>query len=137
MVLCHATFPSSCFVRLTFFGAAQEVTGSMFVLELDAGTLLIDCGLVQGRRAESRQRNRVLPAAVTAADAAILTHAHLGRAPLIPDRATNPLGPSRRERRDQLDARWRGLYKLRVDVSAPPDCTRGCMIFAAPDRERK
>ena len=71
-------------MRLTFFGAAQEVTGSMFVLELDAGTLLIDCGLVQGRRAESRQRNRELPAAATAADAAILTHAHIDHSGNLP-----------------------------------------------------
>lgn len=71
-------------MRLTFLGAAQEVTGSMFVLEVDAGTLLIDCGMVQGRRAESRQRNRELPAATIAADAAILTHAHIDHSGNLP-----------------------------------------------------
>jgi metallo-beta-lactamase family protein len=71
-------------VKLTFFGAAEEVTGSMFLLELEAGTLLVDCGLFQGRRAEARERNRRLPAAVVAADAAILTHAHIDHSGNLP-----------------------------------------------------
>ena len=71
-------------MRLTFFGAAQEVTGSMFLLELDAGTILVDCGMFQGRRAESRQRNRQLPPQVIAADAAILTHSHLDHSGNLP-----------------------------------------------------
>ncbi|HVJ15280.1 MAG TPA: MBL fold metallo-hydrolase, partial [Polyangiaceae bacterium] len=71
-------------MRLTFFGAAQEVTGSMALLETSGGSVLIDCGLFQGRREESRRRNRELPRAALAADAVILTHAHLDHAGSLP-----------------------------------------------------
>src|SRR5688572_12132015 len=71
-------------MRLTFFGAAQEVTGSMALLETSHGSVLVDCGLFQGRRDESRRRNRELPAAVLGADAVILTHAHLDHAGSLP-----------------------------------------------------
>ncbi len=71
-------------MRLTFYGAAQEVTGSMALLETSAGTLLIDCGLFQGRRDESRRRNRDLPRAVIDANAVILTHAHLDHSGSLP-----------------------------------------------------
>ncbi|MBS1121073.1 MAG: Metallo-beta-lactamase family protein, RNA-specific [Deltaproteobacteria bacterium] len=71
-------------MRLTFLGAAEEVTGSMFLLELESGTILIDCGMFQGRRAESRQRNRELPAEAVAADAMILTHSHIDHSGNLP-----------------------------------------------------
>jgi metallo-beta-lactamase family protein len=71
-------------VRLTFLGAAQEVTGSMFLLEVGSGSILVDCGFFQGRREESRRRNRVLPAEATGASAAILTHAHIDHSGGLP-----------------------------------------------------
>ena len=48
-------------MRLTFWGAAQTVTGSMHLLEYEGGRVLMDCGLFQGRRAEASQRNREFP----------------------------------------------------------------------------
>lgn len=70
--------------RLTFLGAAREVTGSMLLVETDRASILIDCGMYQGRRAESRARNARLPAAACRADAVILTHAHVDHSGSLP-----------------------------------------------------
>ena len=67
-----------------FLGAAQEVTGSMHLVETSAGKLLIDCGMYQGRRDESRARNKRLPPEAVAADAVILTHAHIDHSGSLP-----------------------------------------------------
>ena len=37
-------------MKLTFHGAAQEVTGAMHLLEVNGQRILLDCGLYQGRR---------------------------------------------------------------------------------------
>jgi metallo-beta-lactamase family protein len=71
-------------MRIKFLGAAQTVTGSMHLLETTRGTLLIDCGLFQGRREESRRRNRDLPPEAVRADALILSHAHIDHSGSIP-----------------------------------------------------
>lgn len=71
-------------VRLTFHGAAEEVTGSLLRIELPSGSLLVDCGMFQGRRAEARRRNEFLPPEAIQADAAILTHAHIDHSGNLP-----------------------------------------------------
>ena len=71
-------------MRLRFLGAAQEVTGSLLLVEVASRTLVVDCGMFQGRRDESRQRNRQLPPDAVAADAAILTHAHIDHSGSLP-----------------------------------------------------
>ncbi len=71
-------------VNVRFLGAAREVTGSMHLVETPAGKILIDCGMHQGRRDESRERNRVLPKEAIAADAVILTHAHIDHSGSLP-----------------------------------------------------
>ena len=48
-------------MRLTFHGAAQEVTGSMHLLEVNGQRILLDCGLYQGRRGETYERNLKFP----------------------------------------------------------------------------
>ena len=48
-------------IDLTFLGAAQTVTGSKHLLRTSRAVVLLDCGLVQGRRRESFERNRNLP----------------------------------------------------------------------------
>ncbi|MCH6547768.1 MAG: MBL fold metallo-hydrolase [Gemmatimonadetes bacterium] len=72
-------------MKLTFWGAARTVTGSKHLLELDNGTrLLLDCGLFQGRRAESRERNSDFGFDAASIDAVLLSHAHIDHAGLLP-----------------------------------------------------
>ncbi len=72
--------------RITFHGAAGEVTGSMHLLEIGATKVLLDCGLFQGRREEARVKNTGFPLEAHEIDAVILSHAHIdhcGRLPLL------------------------------------------------------
>jgi metallo-beta-lactamase family protein len=72
-------------MRVTFHGAAQTVTGSKHLVELESGTrLLLDCGLFQGRRAESEAKNRKLPFDARTIDAVLLSHAHIDHSGLLP-----------------------------------------------------
>src|SRR5215470_1744308 len=80
-------FPTESYgwtMRLKFLGAAQTVTGSMHLLETASGRLLVDCGMVQGKREESRAKNSHLPPEALSADALILTHAHIDHSGSIP-----------------------------------------------------
>lgn len=72
------------FMHVTFLGAAQTVTGSMHLLETKNGRILIDCGLFQGKREESRRKNRTLPPAAVQADVLLLSHAHIDHSGSIP-----------------------------------------------------
>jgi len=66
-------------------GAAQTVTGSMHMLEINGARILLDCGLFQGRRKESFRRNRQLPFDARELDAVILSHAHIDHSGNIPN----------------------------------------------------
>ncbi|MDE3085685.1 MAG: MBL fold metallo-hydrolase [Acidobacteriota bacterium] len=69
---------------LSFLGAAGTVTGSRFLLETEAGRVLVDCGLFQGLR-ELRQRNWApFPVDPASIDAVILTHAHVDHCGYLP-----------------------------------------------------
>ena len=47
-------------MKITFWGAAQTVTGSMHLCEAGGREYLLDCGQYQGRRKEAEQLNRLL-----------------------------------------------------------------------------
>lgn len=71
---------------LTFLGAVEGVTGSMYLLHSEQSTVLLDCGLYQGRREEEAKNEEPLPFDVSKLDAVVLSHAHLdhsGRLPLL------------------------------------------------------
>lgn len=73
-------------MKITFWGAAQTVTGSMHHLEADGKRYLLDCGMYQGRRKEAEERNRRFPFAARSIDGVILSHAHIdhsGNLPLL------------------------------------------------------
>jgi metallo-beta-lactamase family protein len=71
-------------VKLTFWGAAGAVTGSMHQLEVDGKRYLLDCGLAQGRRKEADQKNRHIPFDPRSIDAVILSHAHIDHSGNLP-----------------------------------------------------
>jgi metallo-beta-lactamase family protein len=71
-------------VYLEFYGAAEEVTGSLHRLHVGGLDIALDCGLFQGHRAEANRLNRELPDWATAARALVLSHAHLDHSGNIP-----------------------------------------------------
>lgn len=73
-------------MQIEFAGAAREVTGSCHILRVGGKTVLLDCGMFQGRREESREKNAKLPLPVAEIDAIVLSHAHIdhsGRLPFL------------------------------------------------------
>ena len=73
-------------MKLTFFGATHEVTGSCYLLEVNNRRILIDCGLFQGSPAGEKRNHEKFPFEPSSIDALILTHAHIdhsGRIPLL------------------------------------------------------
>lgn len=71
-------------MKLTFCGANRTTTGSRHLLEINGQQLLLDCGMYQGRRAESIAWNSKMPFDSARVDALILSHAHIDHSGLIP-----------------------------------------------------
>lgn len=71
-------------MKLTFWGAAREVTGSKHLLEVGGRRLLLDAGFFQGHRGEAEEKNRNLPFRGEDIDAIILSHGHLDHCGAIP-----------------------------------------------------
>ncbi|MBN2361993.1 MAG: MBL fold metallo-hydrolase [Deltaproteobacteria bacterium] len=74
-------------VKLSFLGAARQVTGSKYLLEVDGHRLLIDCGMYQEWKLKTRNW-QPLPVPPDSIDAVLLTHAHLDHSGWLP-RAVN------------------------------------------------
>lgn len=73
-------------MKLTFYGAAKEVTGSQHMLQVNGKNVLLDCGMFQGHRKEAAQKNCELLYDPKEIDNMVLSHAHLdhcGRIPYI------------------------------------------------------
>ncbi len=71
-------------MKITFFGAAGEVTGSQHLIECGKLRVLLDCGLFQGHRAESRHKNQTFGCTPPELDAVILSHAHIDHCGNLP-----------------------------------------------------
>lgn len=73
-------------MKLQFFGAAAEVTGSCHILHINGRRVLLDCGLIQGSRKDEARNADPFPFEASEIDAVVLSHAHLdhcGRLPLL------------------------------------------------------
>jgi metallo-beta-lactamase family protein len=69
-----------------FLGGAGEVTGSMHVLNTGRDQIMMDCGMFQGRRKESNEKNRYFPVDPAKITNMVLSHAHIdhsGRIPML------------------------------------------------------
>ncbi|MCP3940505.1 MAG: MBL fold metallo-hydrolase [Desulfobacteraceae bacterium] len=69
-----------------FYGAAGEVTGSMHLLDTGNDKILFDCGMFQGRRKESAEKNKSFPLDLSGITNMVLSHAHIdhsGRIPML------------------------------------------------------
>ena len=71
-------------MKLTFFGAAGEVTGSQHLIETRKLRVLLDCGMFQGARAEARRKNESFQCQPAKLDAVILSHAHIDHCGRLP-----------------------------------------------------
>ena len=73
-------------MRITFLGAAHEVTGSCTYVECGKTRFIVDCGMEQGR---DMFENQSLPISPSQVDFALLTHAHIDHSGLLPLLAKN------------------------------------------------
>jgi metallo-beta-lactamase family protein len=71
-------------LEIEFYCAAREVTGSCHILRANGKTILLDCGLFQGKRKETQDKNLRLPAPVSEIDAVVLSHAHIDHSGRLP-----------------------------------------------------
>jgi len=71
-------------MEIQFYGAVRTVTGSQHLVRVNGRKILLDCGLYQGSRQESYQRNQNLPFDASNVDVLILSHAHIDHSGNIP-----------------------------------------------------
>src|SRR5512134_1947908 len=71
-------------MRLTFMGAAGEVTGSCLLVETGRVRFIVDCGMFQGGREASRRNREAYARDLGRLDFVLLTHAHVDHCGLLP-----------------------------------------------------
>ena len=65
-------------------GGAECVTGSCHIIDIDGKKFMIDCGLFQGKRAESDKKNREFDIDTSEIESVVLTHAHADHSCRLP-----------------------------------------------------
>jgi len=82
-------------MKVRFYGAAGEVTGSCHEVHANGKTLLLDCGMIQGSDEDEKRNELPFPFEAARIDAVVLSHAHIdhcGRLPLLIHRGyTGPI----------------------------------------------
>lgn len=76
-------------MKITFCGAAGTTTGSQHLIEANGARILLDCGLYQGRRDETYDRNRHFLFDPSSVDAVVLSHAHIDHSGNLPNLTKN------------------------------------------------
>ena len=64
-------------MHITSYGAVREVTGSMHLITTERDRVLLDCGMFQGRRRESAEKNKAMPFDPKILTNVVLSHAHI------------------------------------------------------------
>lgn len=72
-------------MRIHFLGATRTTTGSMYLMEVNGQQLLLECGLFQGRRDDTMERNRHFTFDPAKLSAAIVSHAHIDHIGNLPN----------------------------------------------------
>src|SRR3954453_9638967 len=72
-------------MQIHFLGATRTTTGSMYLIEVNGQRVLLECGLFQGRREESRDRNCCFPFDPKTINAVVLSHAHIDHCGNLPN----------------------------------------------------
>ncbi len=72
-------------MHIQFLGATRTTTGSMYLLHVNGAKVLLECGLYQGRREESIERNRHFPFDPAELDCCVVSHAHIDHVGNLPN----------------------------------------------------
>jgi metallo-beta-lactamase family protein len=72
-------------MKIEFCGAAQDVTGSQYLVEINGHRFLMECGLYQGHRSDAYDRNCNFRFDIRTIEAAILSHAHIDHSGNLPN----------------------------------------------------
>jgi metallo-beta-lactamase family protein len=76
-------------LKIQFVGAARTVTGSQHLLTINGKKILLECGLFQGRRQDTYEKNKNFGYDPKEVDALILSHAHIDHSGNIPNLVKN------------------------------------------------
>jgi metallo-beta-lactamase family protein len=102
-------------MRIGFFGAAREVTGSCILFETESGNFLVDCGMIQGGQACSTRNYEPFGFDVSSVKAVCVTHAHLdhhGRLPRFFNNGGSPAVYSTAPTRDLAELMLEDAYTI-------------------------
>ncbi|MBI2415158.1 MAG: MBL fold metallo-hydrolase [Candidatus Kerfeldbacteria bacterium] len=71
-------------MKVTFYGACQQVTGSCYLVEHGATKVLVDCGMIQGSHFTDPANFELFPFDVSTIDYVLVTHAHIDHSGRLP-----------------------------------------------------